>query len=393
MRSSDDAAGATLLSTLAGIPGLYADPVTTNYDPPYFDERLAELAEPFWAPCTASSAAPTIPNEVHQPWLHGATPRWEHILGMLSARFVLRPDRYTLYYNRPPPPSPQWRCACVFATCVQRRASSAIPFRQRGTGRTKRIKAGHWPELMRYDLLLEHGGIFLDHDSYVLRPLDGLRRCCAQRGVADERRGCEAPAAVVAGFEQEPNGVRKLNPGLLMSERGATFLQLMRASWHNYSSGSWDYNCCQVAFRIHEALPQLRSFLSAGVGPLPRYATEVQYDAHLSRASVVHVTALSQPWRKSDDRRFGIMHKVAMLVIERAVNGSSSVSSGTARGGKGGAGGSGGGDGSGGGGGVRPAIMSREERECFEQTAAQVLRRHPPPEPRRLRRKNAPQIG
>ena len=74
-----------------------------------------------------------------------------------------------------------------------------------------------------------------------------------------------------------------------------------------------------MSFRLHEALgATLGSHLRADLGPLPRYASEAEYDDHLSRARVVHVTALSQPWRRRDSRRFGIMEKVSRLVLRRA---------------------------------------------------------------------------
>ena len=55
--------------------------------------------------------------------------------------------------------------------------------------------------------------------------------------------------------------------------------RLWRASWFNYSARDWDYNCCQVSYRLHEALPALRShraspgirtptFASAGTTPV-----------------------------------------------------------------------------------------------------------------------------
>ena len=98
--------------------------------------------------------------------------------------------------------------------------------------------------------------------------------------------------------------MRKLNPGALMAERNASFLRLWRASWHDYKP-EWDYNCCQVAYRLHEAHHQEhRSHLRADLGPLPRYQTEGEYERHLFRARVVHVTALSQPWRRHDSVRF-----------------------------------------------------------------------------------------
>ena len=97
---------------------------------------------------------------------------------------------------------------------------------------------------------------------------------------------------------------------------------------------------------MHEALgTTLRSHLRADLGPLPRYTTEAAYDAHLARARVVHVTALSQPWRRRDSRRYGIMHKVSRLVLGR-VNASW-------------------------------PRMSEEQRACVRHTAEQMAKRHP----------------
>ena len=319
---------------LAAIPNLFDNPVRAPPgDPPFFSAELEARAAPLWHPCSSCAASAKIPNQIHQPWLHGNTPKWEHLLGMLAARFVASPERYVLYYDKLPRSSPQWSCACAIASCTFRQPVVTVPLR-----RGRRIKMGHWPELMRYDLLLEHGGIFLDHDSYVLKPLDTVRRCCA--GASPPAR----PAAVIAGFEQEEQ-IRKLNPGTLLAEPNAEFLKLWRASWFNYSSRDWDYNCCQVSYRLHAAVgAALRSHLRADLGPLPRYEAEAQYDRHLARATVVHVTALSQPWRRRDSRRFGIMAKVSRLVLRR-VNASW-------------------------------AHMTDAQRSCVQLTAAEMARKH-----------------
>ena len=111
--------------------------------------------------------------------------------------------------------------------------------------------------------------VFLDHDSYVLQPLDEIRRCCAPEGPqpwpepSDEQtttatgrgaaaRSCARPAALIAGFEQEESG-RKLNPGTMMAEPHAEFLQLWRASWSNCAPlHTWAGFCGPVT---HRALP------------------------------------------------------------------------------------------------------------------------------------------
>jgi len=106
-------------------------------------------------------------------------------------------------------------------------------------------------------------------------------------------------------------------------------------------------SCCQVSYRLHQATGAAYcSHLRADLGPLPRYGTAVEYDAHLARARVVHVTALSQPWRKRDSRVHGIMHKVSQLVLAR-VNASWDV-------------------------------MSAQHKQCLQTTAQQMAIKHPP---------------
>ena len=325
----------TLASRLTSIRNLYANPVRSS-DPPVFSAATAAHAAPFWRACTPATAPARIPNRIHQPWLHGGVPKWEHVLGMIAAKFIARPQHYFLYYDRLPPrtaASEQWRCACALAECIHRPAATHV--------RGQRIRMGHWPEIMRYDLLLSYGGIFLDHDAYALTALDDLRSCCAATAA------CDRPAAVIAGFEQEDT-IRKLNPGALMAEPNAAFLRLWRASWANYSSSDWDYNCCQVSYRLHAALgARLHAHLRADLGPLPRYGTEAEYDTHLQRARVVHVTALSQPWRRRDSITFGIMAKVSRLVLRRVSNATTE--------------------------------MNAAQRRCVELTTAQMQRRHARP--------------
>ena len=160
-----------MTARLRAIPNLYADPVRLRGDPPTFSAELARRASPYWRPCSQSTES-RIPNAIHQPWLHGTTPKWEHILGMLSVRYVLRPRRYMLYYDKAPASTPTWRCACLLAVCVQRRATSRVPGRP-----GLRLRMYHWPDVMRLELLHQYGGIFVDvRRSHQPRPRR-LRTC------------------------------------------------------------------------------------------------------------------------------------------------------------------------------------------------------------------------
>ena len=149
----------------------------------------------------------------------------------LAAKFIIRPDAYMLYYDRLPPQSPQWACACAIARCVRRRPSTHVG--------SQRIRMRHWPEIMRYDLLLQHGGIFLDHDSYALTPLDDIRECCAGDAdgagadAAGARASCSPPAAVIAGFEQEEGCVVEVVAACaVLPPKALVFFLFQRGTFH-----------------------------------------------------------------------------------------------------------------------------------------------------------------
>ena len=74
----------------------------------------------------------------------------------------------------------------------------------------------------------------------------------------------------------------------------------------------------QASYKLHEAHRDMRAHLRADIGPLPRYATQREYDQHLERALVVHITALSKAWRQRDLRRFGVMESVTRHIVSRA---------------------------------------------------------------------------
>ena len=191
----------------------------------------------------------------------------------------------------------------------------------------------HWPDVMRLKLLLEHGGIFVDHDAFVVRTLDDLRQCAA--------------APVMAGFEQVSARAtdRKLNPGVLLAAPNATMLRLLLASWGRNYSTAWDWNCCSRSYAIHLARPglaQVRADLGhhsgvppppslmavyprpglaqvrADLGPLPRFRTKQEYHQHLRRTRVVHATALSHRWRRQELRASGLLRAVRDIVLTAA---------------------------------------------------------------------------
>uniref|UniRef100_A0A7R9UHK5 Uncharacterized protein n=1 Tax=Diacronema lutheri TaxID=2081491 RepID=A0A7R9UHK5_DIALT len=240
------------------------------------------------------AAAPPIPNAVHQPWLGGADLRWEQVLAMASVRYVMRPEHFTLYYDVRPRDTPAWRCACALADACVRTPSRATIFGQRVA------YAQHRSDLMRLDLLEAHGGVYVDHDSFVLRPLDGLRACSA---------------GVIGGLEHFSREEVKFNNGVLLAAANASFLRVWRESYRDYRPNEWDWNSCRVPAALWRASPGLALALPT-IAPLPRFAERAAYDAHLAWAHVVHATGLlNAPWRQADMRAYGVMRAIAARIL------------------------------------------------------------------------------
>ena len=95
----------------------------------------------------------------------------------------------------------------------------------------------HQGDLTKIDVLLEHGGVYLDYDVIVLNSLDPLRKYDA-----------------VLGKEKPP----KLIAGIIVASKQSLFLTLLKESYrNNYRPLDWDYNCARVAYQVALKRPDL----------------------------------------------------------------------------------------------------------------------------------------
>ena len=248
--------------------------------------------------CTpAASGTATIPNTVHQIWLGGGELKWEYLLSMLAIRFILRPERFILHYDTQPSESPQWTCACSLAECKR----TIAPRRVFGK---KLSRVQHQSDVLRLDILAEHGGVYLDHDAFVLKP-EALHRL----------RGCAAP--LIAGHQMEQvrtNATveRRMNNGVMLAAPNATMLHLWRESYRGYRGGSWDFNSCELPLLLHEADPAL-AHLTPDLAPLPRDPRA--HDAHFGAAPIIHITGLLSKWWNRVLNRCAVVSRLLRLVL------------------------------------------------------------------------------
>ena len=245
-----------------------------------------------------------IPNIAHQIWLGGGVLKWEYLLSMLAIRFVLRPEQYLLHFDLKPEDTPQWACACSLAQCVH--ASSPQKIYNKPLNRVQ-----HRSDVLRLDLLSRHGGIYLDHDAFVVR----------HEAMHELRTSCDAP--LIAGKQVEQTRSKlaieaRMNNGVMMAAPDAKILQLWKESYRDYKGGSWDFNSCEVPLRLAEAQPSL-AHLTPEIAPLPRDPRA--HHAHLKTAPVVHITGLLSKWWNGILNRCRVVSTLLETVL-REVNAS-----------------------------------------------------------------------
>ena len=300
-----------------------------------------------------------VPNVVHQVWL-GGTPKngqfWAYILSLASVLLNLRPERHLLHHDGNNASLPQ--CARVLATPVpaQRPAGVASP--------TDKMQPRAISDLVRLDLLLKHGGTYLDLDVFAVRRLDALRRSCAAPVIAGvesrctqvlPRRPVTAPGKREVICDDDPGaasyqrpasfpiltphhapldafvgwpattrgnlahaqaavdaagGRAVLNNGVLMSAPDATFLHVLRQLYREFPLQPKDTLFgCTLAHRLAVALPGLIE-LRPDLAPLP-FRTREQCAAQMAVAPVWHVSGMgARTFRRNTLVHWGAMRRI-----------------------------------------------------------------------------------
>lgn len=302
-----------------------------------------------------------LPATVHQIWLGGSATdeRWDWVLSLASVLLILRPRRHLLHYDAELP-----RCARVLATPVHVVPPTAIYGR-------KLVRAVVRSDVLRLQLLLEHGGLYMDNDVFAVRPLDELRRRCLRSplyagiesrctqvvrrppgGVlCDDDPRAEsyrpptprkvltpdrAPNATYAGWPaasradvaraqaavDAAGGHAVLNNGVLLAAPNSTFVHVWLQTYRElevdprlpkdgmFWSGS-------LPWRLALALPGLLS-LRPALAPLP-WRTAEQCQAHMRVASLWHVTGMSaRTFRRNTLVQWGAMRAI-LAEVEAAL--------------------------------------------------------------------------
>jgi hypothetical protein len=177
-----------------------------------------------------------VPNIVHwvfpgrdgEPW-----PYWAY-LHAAAVVDVLRPDVFLFHHEAGSLPAGRWWAATVPLLTL-----SLQPRAVRVYGHDVQLLA-HQSDVTRLGALIEHGGIYLDTDVLVVRPMAPLMRGDAVMGVQSYGRTANA---------------------VILSARGGEFVRRWADAYHDFRDADWDAHSVRAPWRLAEAHPGLVTWL------------------------------------------------------------------------------------------------------------------------------------
>jgi hypothetical protein len=193
------------------------------------------------------ATADLVPNVVHAVFVGGSPFPGYACLSLLTAALVWNPDEIVLHVDVLPVADEAWACARALARVrvhgpTSRASIAAMP----KVRRISRLLPQHRSDLIRAQILLDDGGVYLDSDTYAMAALGTLRR---------------HPFTIAYEGSRWSSG--KLNNGLMLSAPRARFAALLRDSYSDWDGSGWDTQSCRRPFEIalqHPALVNVENY-------------------------------------------------------------------------------------------------------------------------------------
>lgn len=192
-----------------------------------------------------------IPNIIHFMWFTGPKSRefsYINYLAVKIANDVQRPDKILFYYNEDHPENPHWQAMKQYVEMVKLEP----PTEWDGSS------LGDWPQyqadIVRLQQLHARGGIYLDTDSLLLKPLDDLMDYGYVQG------------AFLEGFSEGAiKGEKEHMPGTpILAERGADFIRIwLDRMADGLRKGVWAWHCVCLPAEIYHEHPDLAHVIQA----------------------------------------------------------------------------------------------------------------------------------
>ncbi|XP_039263102.2 uncharacterized protein LOC120339101 isoform X1 [Styela clava] len=170
-----------------------------------------------------------VPNIVHFVWIGNLTLHFYAYLTIRSAAANQKPDVILFHYTHVEPQGDLWIRAKQEIPCL-----IPVKFEEPTSWQGNELDTVvHKTDIARFDILLQHGGIYLDTDAFILRSMDPLRKFPFTMG-----------RSVQDAFSS----------GVILSEPNSTFLQTWSNLFKNYTKNDF---FTKISLRIHLLKPEL----------------------------------------------------------------------------------------------------------------------------------------
>ena len=227
-----------------------------------------------------------IPNIIHMMWFTGPKSRDFGFLNYLAVKIaaeVQKPDHYYFYYNAEPANNPHWEAIKPYVTMVQIDPPTEI-------GGVSLDYPQYQSDVVRLQKLLDHGGIYLDTDILLLKPLTPLMNNSCVMGAdryTNDRVGLHTT---------DPDQIASVANGVILAERGNPFIgQWLDAIPAAIKSDVWANHAVVLPFQMYcqdpsvFALQKVEAFIPFGFMDKFIFGNNDGDFARLDRAYSVHM--------------------------------------------------------------------------------------------------------
>ena len=187
--------------------------------------------------CSNSQQRDLVPNIVHYIWFSNKDTifPFHHMLSVMSAHKILKPDVILFHTNRPPTGSYWAIITALSSVKVIHRVPPRTLFGEQT--KTPAFPTSH-SNIARVDILLQHGGIYLDLDVIALKPFDVFRHY---------------PCTV--GMETDDG---KVCGGLIIATNTSSFMYIWANAYlEDYRVSRYAYNSGEVPAKLVRRYPSL----------------------------------------------------------------------------------------------------------------------------------------
>ncbi|XP_021918799.1 uncharacterized protein LOC110829414 isoform X2 [Zootermopsis nevadensis] len=196
-------------------------PQSRPYDPDLFAKVDGSIFEGFDNETGTSDGSTIVPNHVHFLFFDKTYIPYVHAVCVLAAFKNQQPEKIIFHTNVIEFTGTHWIKIRDTLGSVLEIRNITLPNEIFGQKFSKNFHLWHASDVTRIRILMEHGGIFVDNDSYIVRSLDPFRKYEMAIGITDGN---------------------KTGTQVLIANKDARFLKLWLELYRDYKPDDWYYN-------------------------------------------------------------------------------------------------------------------------------------------------------